>query len=208
MQDYRKIFSVEQYKGSTYCILFEDGERIYLNSEIISKYSLKSDIEIPQSALDEIIFDNDFRRAKERALYLLDYRDYSYKELFEKLEKNYCEEICFEVLNRLVELRLINDRKYAENLARQYVEVKKYGKYRARFEMQRKGLDRELIDEILEDYEEETIERLDALVEKKYARYLVDRKGVQKVKNALVRQGYSYSDINAVLENYLDEVED
>ena len=46
------------------------------------------------------------------------------------------------------------------------------------------------------------------MVEKKYARYLVDRKGVQKVKNALVRQGYSYSDINAVLENYLDEVED
>jgi len=74
--------------------------------------------------------------------------------------------------------------------------------------MYKKGLDKELIAEMLEPYEEETQERLDTLVAKKYARYLVDQKGVQKVRNALTRQGYSYADIKAVLENYLDEVED
>jgi len=207
MSDLKKVFSVEKYKGNTYCIEFEDGERIYLNSTIVSQFSLKAGVEIPQNALDEVVFANDFRRAKERALYLLDYRDYSFKELFGKLEKNYADDICYAVMERLVELRLINDRKYAENLARQYVEVKRFGKYRASFEMYKKGIDKELIEEILEPYEDETLERLDELIEKKYARYLVDQKGVQKVKNALSRQGYSYSDIKAVLENYLDEVE-
>ena len=30
-------------------------------------------------------------------MYLLDNRDYSYTELFERLEKNYDEDICFEL---------------------------------------------------------------------------------------------------------------
>ena len=73
--------------------------------------------------------------------------------------------------------------------------------------MRKKGLDKELIDEIIERYEDSTENRLSELVKKKYARYLIDEKGIKKVKSALVRLGYSYSDIKAVLENYLDEVE-
>jgi regulatory protein len=208
MSGLRKIFSVDKYKGSTYCVEFEDGDKIYLNSEFISKYSLRDGVEIPGEALDEIIFENDFRRARERALYLLEYRDHSYKELNDKLMRNYSDEICEAVMEKMCQLGLIDDEKYAEKLAAKLVEVKKYGKYRARFEMHKKGIDRELIDELLEQYEEETEERLEALVERKYSRYLVDRKGVTKVTNALARLGYSYSDIKAVLENFMDEVED
>jgi len=184
-----------------------DGDKIYLHSSIITQYSLKEGIEIPQSALDEIIFDNDFRKAKERALYLLEYRDHSYKELFDKLMRNYSEDVCFAVMDRMVELGLINDRKYAKMFARKLFEVKKVGKYKARFEMQKKGISRELIDEMIESYEDDTIERLYELVEKKYARYLSDEKGVKKVTSALLRSGYSYSEIKQVLKIYLDEVE-
>jgi len=208
MAEVKIILSVDKYKGSTYCVEFEDGDKIYLNSTIIAKFSLRAEVGIPQEALDEIIFENDFRRAKERAFYLIDFRDHSYKELLDKLEKNYTEDVCSAVMAKMVELRLIDDRKYAEMVARNLVEVKHFGKYRASFEMYKKGLDKELIAEMLEPYEEETQERLDTLVAKKYARYLVDQKGVQKVRNALTRQGYSYADIKAVLENYLDEVED
>lgn len=208
MEEMKEISFIEKFKGSTYCIEFEDGDKIFLNSEIISQYSLKQGARIPISALEEIVSDNDYRRARERALYLIEFRDHSYKELNDKLEKNYSDEVCQRVMEKMLELHLIDDRKYAEKLARQLIEVKRFGAYRAKFEMRRKGLDKELIDELLEIYDEGSIERLDVLVEKKYARYLVDRKGVQKVKNALARQGYSYSDISAVLENYMDEVED
>lgn len=207
MSELRKIVNIEKYKGNTYCVEVDD-ERIYLHSSIISEYSLKVDMTIPQSALDEIIFQNDYRRAKERAFYLFDYRDHSYKELYDKLIKNYSEEVCDTVMDKMCELGLIDDKKYAEKLARQLFEVKHVGKYKAKFEMQRKGINKEIIDELMNEYEDDTTDRLKELIEKKYIRYLTDKKGVQKVFNALVRCGYSYSDVREALNEYLDEVED
>ncbi len=205
MAEVKRIISIEKYKGKTYCVAFED-DKIYLHSSIISEYHLKEDMTIPEEALDDIIFQNDYRRAKERAFYLFDYRDYSYKELYDKLLKNYSEDVCDAVMEKMCELGLIDDKKYAEKFARQLFEVKKAGKFKAIYEMQQKGLDKEIIDEVLELYEEDTIERLTELVEKKYARYLTDEKGAKKVFNALVRKGYNYSDVREVIKNYLDEV--
>ena len=102
------------------------------------------------------------------------------------------------------EMRLINDRRYAENYARELFEVKGVGLYKARQELKRRGLSDKIIEEVIEPYsdEDETFARLEELVERKYERYLVDEKGVKKVKNALIRQGYSYGEIKAVLDLY------
>ena len=198
-----RIISLEKYKGKTYQTDFDNGETYFWNLDIISEYHLKEGMEIPQSAVEEIAFSNDFRKAKERALYLLDYRDYSYTELFEKLEKSYSEDICYKVMERMVELGTIDDRRYAERLARHYVEVKKFGYYRALSEMKRKGIPKSIIEDALSEYEDTVYERLFELINKKYYRYLEDDSGVKKVKNALVRYGYSYDDINAVLDEIL-----
>lgn len=207
MEEVIKILSIEKFKGSTYCIKLSDGDTIYLHSSIIAQYSLKEGSQVPKNALDDIIFDNDFRKAKERALYLLEYRDHSYKELFDKLMKNYSEQVCFAVMAKMVELSLIDDRKYAKMYARKLFEIKHLGKFKARFEMQKKGISRELIDEMVEMYDDDAIERLKELVDKKYARYIADEKGIKKVTGALLRSGYSYSEIKQVLNIYLDEVE-
>ena len=122
-----KITGVSKYKGSTYMIEFEEGETAFLNYEIVSAYGLRAGLDMPESAWEKIVFDNEFRKAKERALYLLDYRDYSYVELYKKLEKNYSEEICDAVMDKMLELGTVNDRRYAQGLARTYVEVRKYG---------------------------------------------------------------------------------
>lgn len=199
-----KIISVEKYKGSTYRVDIENSEPAFLNSEIISKYNIRSSMEVSKDLWDEIVYSNEFRRARERAMYLLDYRDYSYSELYKKLLNNYGEQICYDVCDKLAELGFINDRRYAESLARKYMEVKKLGYFRAVQEMRLKGLSKELIDEVLSGYEDTVHERLAELVEKKYIRKLEDEDGVKKVKNALARQGYSYSDINAVLDDILE----
>ena len=81
-----KITGVSKYKGSTYMIEFEEGETAFLSYEIVSAYGLRAGLDMPESAWEKIVFDNEFRKAKERALYLLDYRDYSYVELYKKLE--------------------------------------------------------------------------------------------------------------------------
>ena len=146
----------------------------------------------------------EYNRAKERALYILEARDHSYAELYAKLEKNYCEEVCYAVCDKMTELGLIDDERYAQKLAKYLFTVKKFGKYRAVQEMRRRGIDAETIAAVSEEYVTETREILAELVERKYLRYLSDEKGVNKVKNALVRMGYSYDDINAVVGEFTE----
>ena len=199
-----KITEISKYKGSTMCVIFDDAQRIYIHESILAEYHLREGTDVPIQAVEEISAANDFRRARERALYLLDGRDYSFTEMYEKLEPNYSEEICLKVCKNLAELGLINDRRYAEARVRELFEVKRVGMYKAKMELKRRGIPERIIEEVTEPYadEEEAFSRLEQLVEKKYERYLTDEKGVKKVKNALLRQGYSYSEIKAVLDLY------
>lgn len=203
------VTDVSPFKGSMMCVELSGGGlaqemKIYIHSEIIRKYNVAKGMELSEEEADRLIYENDLRRARERALYLMESRDHSYRELFDKLEKNYSEDICFEVCNRLAEIGVINDRRYAEKLCRQLFEVKKLGQYRVRQEMRLKGLGSEIIEEAMENFseEDEPFERLEKLVEQKYERYLTDRKGVEKVKNALARKGYSFGEIKEVLDLY------
>ena len=203
------VTDVSPFKGSMMCVELSGGGlaqemKIYIHSEIIRKYNIAKGMELSEEEADRLIYENDLRRARERALYLMESRDHSYRELFDKLEKNYSEDICFEVCNRLAEIGVINDRRYAEKLCRQLFEVKKLGRYRVRQEMRLKGLGSEIIEETMENFseEDEPFERLEKLVEQKYERYLTDRKGVEKVRNALARKGYSFGEIKEVLDLY------
>ena len=203
------VTDVSPFKGSMMCVELSGGGlaqemKIYIHSEIIRKYKVAKGMELSEEDADRLIYENDLRRARERALYLMESRDHSYRELFDKLEKNYSEDICFEVCNRLAEIGVINDRRYAEKLCRQLFDVKKLGRYRVRQEMRLKGLGSEIIEEAMENFseEDEPFERLEKLVEQKYERYLTDRKGVEKVKNALARKGYSFGEIKEVLDLY------
>ena len=203
------VTDVSPFKGSMMCVELSGGGlaqemKIYIHSEIIRKYNVVKGMELSEEEADRLIYENDLRRARERALYLIESRDHSYRELFDKLEKNYSEDICFEVCNRLAEIGVINDRRYAEKLCRQLFEVKKLGRYRVKQEMRLRGLGAEIIEEAMENFseEDEPFERLEKLVEQKYERYLTDRKGVEKVKNALARKGYSFGEIKEVLDLY------
>ena len=168
------IESIEKYKGRTMKLTLSEGEPAFMNADIIARYGLKGGIDVPESAWKEIIHADVFRRARERAMYLLDYRDYSYADLVKKLMDNYEEDICFEVADDLAEHGFINDRRYAENLARKLCETKLLGEYRARMYMREKGIPSSIIEE--------------------------DRQTTEKLKNALARQGYSFSDIKEAIE--------
>ena len=200
-----KITKIEKFKGKTLGVYFEEEEPVFVNSEIVADFHLKEGMNIPESAVEQIVKANDTRRARERALYLLDARDYSYTELFKKLEVNYDEDICYEVLNSLAELGVVDDRRYAQRLGEYLIEKKRFGRYRAAMEMKRRGLSKDLISEILDKYDEDSVVRLYELVKEKYEQYLTDQKGVNRVKNALVRKGFSYDDINAVIKTVLSE---
>ena len=147
-------------------------------------------------------------RAKKRAMYLLGSRDYCRKELYKKLQENYCEETCEYVIGLMEHYGFIDDESYARKLAKKLIKVNHRGKRRARFEMIVKGLDPDIVDEALEQYsDEEIVEEIKNLIEKKYAEKLYDRNDIQKVIAAMARRGYGFDDIKAAIRMAREEAD-
>ena len=110
-------------------------------------------------------------------------------------------------LGKLTRYGFLNDARYAEQLARHYIEGKQFGLRRAEYEMRHRGLSQTDIDDALAEYD--NAERISAqlltLLQKKFARYLTDpedRKMTEKVTAALVRRGFTYQQIRFALEDY------
>lgn len=205
-----KIESIEKYKGRTLKLTLLDAELAFINADTVSKFSISAGDTFDEEEWKEILHADEYRRARERALYLLDYRDHSYVELCKKLMKNYGEDICYEVADNLAESGLIDDARYAEALARRQCEVKLFGSYKARLYLREKGIPAALINEALEPYEETAAERAAELISRRYMKYFDpdDRALMQKLKNALARQGYSYSQIKDAIEIVMQECEE
>ena len=122
----------------------------------------------------------------------------------------YGEATSFAVLKRLTEMGGINDYQYAQQMARSAVERKGYGLRRAAEMMRQKGVPKNVIAAVLQPYEETVPERLQQILERHYAEKLSDpsdRKMVERVKAALVRKGYSFSEIQAAVQRYWEETE-
>ena len=146
------------------------------------------------------------RLAFNSAMYSLDMRDHSEREMRQKLLRKYDARSVDSAVTKLVDLGLINDRRYAELLVRELFERKKYGKSRVKSELFRRGIDSDIINEVIDEYEEENepdnVEKIVDIIRKKYYNKLVDEKSRQRVVAALVRLGYSFSDIRQAMREF------
>ena len=136
----------------------------------------------------------------EKAVSLLNYRAHSRKELADKLkQKTGCGEAELNnVLDRLEELGFLNDRTYAAAVVRS-CSRKGYGAQRARSELSRRGIPKELREEALAEMPE-TDAALERLIRSKL-RDPSDRDEVRKVTAAMVRRGFSWDEIRRAIEN-------
>ena len=203
-----KITAVTPYKDNTVMVAFDGREPLFVNREIVYKKNIQAGMDIPEAPIDELLHDNELRKAKERALYLMDYSDNTYMGLFKKLSRNYPDDICYEVCDDLASVGVVNDRRYAANLARKLCEVKRFGYYRAVQEMKQKGFTGSVIDEALELYADSEYERLLELIRKKYFSKLDYEDRNKKVTASLVRYGYSFDDVKKALKELEAEFND
>ena len=197
-----KITSITKKNGTRWQIEVDDEYWAILDAEIIVNQHLKVGVELTEERMEEILRAADFRRARERALYLLDYRDHSRGEIVEKLSRNVDRVIAEEVADKLCELGLIDDGTYAKKLARHFLLTKKYGARRAEFEMRRKGIDGWLAAKAVAEVEPDE-DLLEELALKKYGRYLEDDpdgKGRDKAIRGLMRLGHGYYEAEAAVD--------
>ena len=89
------VSEIYRYKGDTYCIEIEGcDENIYVHENIVFDFQLKKGAILSDEDIEEIKNAQLFRKARERALYFLDNRDYSFTGLYEKLSRDYDDDIC------------------------------------------------------------------------------------------------------------------
>ena len=141
-------------------------------------------------------------QAKARALRILERRDVSRKELTDKLTaKGESPEDAAAVADWLEDLGVINDARYAGMVVRHYA-AKGYGKSRIQNELYRHGIGKELWEEALEQYPEQE-ETIDRLLRARLKHPDPDRAEIKKATDALLRRGFSWSEINAAKDRVL-----
>ena len=190
----------EKRKGFTQ--VFIDGEyAMTLDTMVLLENHVKENLEISDEELYEIVKKSKERRANEKALTLLEYRSHSKKELTDKISRTMDREDAKKAAEKMAEIGLIDDRDYAERYAKELFERKKFGKNRVKQELKLKGIDNEIIEEVLSLYEDFDVkEQIEAILNTKYPNYLSDEKVQRRAVAALQRRGYSFTDIRAFLK--------
>ena len=144
--------------------------------------------------------------AKKRALRLLERRDYSRKELILKLtEKGEPLADAEAVADRMIELGVINDERYSRMLVRHYAS-KGYGACRIKQELYRHGIHTDLWEEAMEELPSQE-EQLDRLFRSKLRTANPDKAELKKATDAMLRRGFSWSEISACRQRVLDDTE-
>ena len=169
--------------------LYIDGEpAVKIDHEVFLRSRLKPGDELTDEELHQLILDSDAHRAKEKALYLLEYRDHTKKELTEKIARTAASREAAEAAASKI---------YGRKYARELFERKKYGPLRVRQELRQKGIDPELISELLDEYDdpEAFTERIGEILERKYSGWQEDEKIKRRAFSALQRMGYTYEHI-------------
>lgn len=203
---------LEIHRQKSYFEVTTDAAVYEIDGSLLREYNLSAGVDADEEILQTLHETSRFRRAYQRACYLLDAQDYSYAMLYRKLMLTYRDRaLCKKVCDKLHDASLIDDRRYAEKCAEYLVERKKYGIYRARQEMLHRGLDKTLVEHALADLEESAEENLPAVLEKKYGRLLTDPKDFksrQKVIAGMARLGYNFQSVKHAIEDYFADWED
>ncbi len=182
--------------------VFADGEFLFsVHKDIfLARPELVLGKNLPVELLEEIRLEDEAWSCKEKALTLLEYSSRSAGALAEKLLQHYPPETVEATIQRLTELGLLNDLDYGRRLAADLLHLRKYSLGRVRQALYQRKLDREVIDEIMEELEDtDQIGPIVELVQKKYLPKLREPQGRQKVAAALQRRGYGWDDIREAL---------
>ncbi len=185
-------------------ILDEDFTLVLYRGEI-RKFGIEEGKLLSEETYQEILQDVLFKRARERVLFLLKSSDKTEQELRRKLKDGgYPKEAADYAIEFLKDHNFIND----ENYGRRYVEFnsERKSQRQIQYELQKKGLDKEVIQEILREQPVDEEAQIRAYVKKKRIKAEeMDFKERGKMLAALGRRGFSYDAISRVLGGIYSE---
>ena len=146
-----------------------------------------------------------FLEAKEKALNYLEYRIHSEKELSQKLRRyGAINEDIEKIVEFLKEYKLLDDEDFAIRYARDLKKFKKYGKNRIKQELSLKGINKDIIDNVLSEIEDTDMDTLYEMV-KKRLKGNFDKKNTDRIIRYFITRGYSIDEIKTCIRKSEEE---
>lgn len=196
-----------------------DGEYIAtVNADYWFTCGIKSGSEVTPEQLEELLTESARRKMMNKALDLLSMRDYSRRELADKLvtkawEKKEQKDMdlgslkqqASDICDRLEELGLLNEERFARPYVDELIRRKHLSKSGLRTALIQKGVQRDIIETVLEAVDVDPVEQIRELLATKFKnRDLSDEKQKTRTVNALLRLGYRYNEIHAAMGEWVE----
>lgn len=196
-----------------------DGEYIAtVNADYWFTCGIKSGSEVTPEQLEELLTESARRKMMNKALDLLSLRDYSRRELSDKLvtkawEKKEQKDMdlgslkqqASDICDRLEELGLLNEERFARSYVDELIRRKHLSRSGLRTALIQKGVQRDIIETVLEEVDVDPVEQIRELLATKFkTRDLSDEKQKTRTVNALLRLGYRYNEIHAAMGEWME----
>lgn len=217
--------------------LSADGQYIATTDKLRwYSFGLPNQCEIEEEQLAELLGKVAWGRMYEKALDLLTQREYSRKELADKLVQKAARktrqsrdirdfgvtdasfsdivlnaqkadygklrEQANDICDKLEESGLLSDERFARMFAEEKLRTKHLSARGLKTALQQKGVSREIAEQVVEDLNPDPEEAIRDLLRTKYRnRDLTDEREKRRTVQALLRLGYTYSEINSVIES-------
>lgn len=197
-----------------------DGEYIAtVNADYWFTCGIKSGSEVTPEQLEELLTESARRKMMNKALDLLSMRDYSRRELSDKLvtkawEKKEQKDMdlgslkqqASDICDRLEELGLLNEERFARSYVDELIRRKHLSKSGLKTALIQKGVQRDIIETVLEEVDVDPVEQIRELLATKFKnRDLSDEKQKTRTVNSLLRLGYRYNEIHAAMGEWLED---
>jgi regulatory protein len=200
------IHAIRQTSPGRLTVCFEDGSELKSTLSVVTDLRLFSGKDLDTEQLQELRLASGRALAREKALEYLSRRPMSRKELKDKLlQKGEDEDIAQYCVQWLADNGLLDDESYAASVARHYA-AKGYGQGRVRTELSRRGINRELWSDAVEQMPDNS-SKLDKFIAARL-KDPEDKAQVRKVTAALYRRGYSWEDIRSAMSRFNAQVEE
>ena len=196
-----------QRKQGRFLVKLEDGEILRVTEEELLRFGLRPGMELEEGTLEALRVSARTSSVKAQAAGIIGSRALSKRELTRRLVRRGSEESDAQAAaDWLEDIGAVDDAAYAAALARHYGQ-KGYGPARVREELRRRGVDRKLWDSALEELPDPA-EILDRLIQKKCRGELSDPREKKRVSDALLRRGFSWSEVRSAMGRYAEMEED
>lgn len=114
-----------------------------------------------------------------------------------------------EVVDLLISEKYVDDLRYASAFARDKAAIQGWGAVKIRYMLAGKGVARDVIDKALEDIDQEKAgSRLEKLLENKFRTLKDDPQHRLKMLRFGLGRGYSYDEVNSVVEHLIQKARD